>query len=520
MTVASNPGEIGPNPLREGLRLAPRPEPCVMVIFGASGDLTRRMLAPALYNLACQRLLPVSFSVVGVARRPLGDEQFRQMLREGVDRHSRSGPPDPAVWGSFAEGIRYVAIDSRDPRGYGRLADVLARLDETRGTGGNRVFYLATPPSLFAGIVEQLGAAGLGRSPAGSGGWTRIIVEKPFGHDLESARRLNERLHAVFDERQVYRIDHYLGKETVQNLLVFRFANGIFEPIWSRRYVDHVQITVAESVGVEGRGDYYEEAWVLRDMFQNHLMQLLALTAMEPPVALDADAVRDEKVKVLRAVRPIAGEEALRRTVRGQYAAGYVGGRPVPGYREEPSVSPASTTETFAAVKLEIDSWRWAGVPFYLRSGKRMPRRVTEIAVVFKEAPLALFGHTDGDRVAANVLAFRIQPDEGIALRFAAKQPGFATRIRWVTMDFRYGTSFGIEPPAAYERLLLDCMLGDATLFTREDEVESAWRIVTPVLEAWRGRPVAGLPGYEAGSWGPAEADAFIEADGRTWRRP
>ncbi len=520
MTIATERGEVGVNPLREGLRQAPRPEPCVMVIFGATGDLTRRMLAPALYNLARQRLLPVNFSVVGIARRPMDEESFRQMLREAVDRHSRSGPVDPAVWASLAEGIGYLAFETGDARGYRRLAELLARIDQARGTAGNRVFYLATPPSVFAEVVQQLGAAGLNRSPAGSGGWTRIIVEKPFGRDLESARRLNEQIHAVFDERQVYRIDHYLGKEMVQNLLVFRFANGIFEPIWSRRYVDHVQITVAESVGVEGRGEYYEEAGVLRDMFQNHLMQLLSLTAMEPPVALDADAVRDEKVKVLRAVRPPAGEEALRQTVRGQYVAGYVAGQRVPGYREEPSVSPTSTTETFAALRLEIDSWRWAGVPFYLRSGKRMPRRVTEIAVVFKEAPLALFGRADDGRAGANVLAFRIQPDEGIALRFAAKQPGFAMRIRWVTMDFRYGTSFGVELPAAYERLLLDCMLGDATLFTREDEVETAWGIVTPILEAWRARPIAELPAYEAGAWGPPEADAFIEADGRTWRRP
>jgi glucose-6-phosphate 1-dehydrogenase len=508
------------NPLREGLRLAPRPDPCVMVIFGATGDLTRRMLGPALYNLARERLLPLNFSVVGVARRPVDDTSFRGQLREGIDRYSRSGPAEPLVWESLAGTVEYVPVEFHDAGAYRRLAERLRQIDRERGTAGNRVFYLATPPSSYPEIIEQLGRAGLNRSPEGTGGYTRIIIEKPFGHDLESARRLNAQIHRVFDERQVYRIDHYLGKETVQNLLFFRFANGIFEPIWNRHAIDHVQITVAESVGVEGRVEYYEEAGVLKDMFQNHMLQLLALTAMEPPVALEADAVRDEKVKVLHAIRRLAGRAALERTVRGQYAAGYVDGRAVPGYREEESVSPDSTTETFAAIKFEIDSWRWAGVPFYLRSGKRMPRRVTEIAVVFKEAPLPLFTRGEGDQIGSNLLAFRIQPDEGIALRFAAKQPGFQTALRWVTMDFRYGTSFGIEPPAAYERLLLDCMVGDATLFTREDEVEAQWRIVTPIAEAWREAVGATPSAYAAGSWGPPEADAFVEREGRTWRRP
>ncbi len=508
------------NPLREGLRLAPRPDPCIMVIFGATGDLTRRMLGPALYNLARERLLPLNFSVVGVARRPIEDADFRKSLREGIDRHSRSGAVEHTIWESLVDNIDYVPVEFGDAAAYTRLAERLLAIDKERGTAGNRVFYLATPPSTYPGIIEQLGAAGLDRSPAGSGGETRIIIEKPFGHDLESARALNVQVHRVFEERQVCRIDHYLGKETVQNLLVFRFANGMFEPIWSRHSIDHVQITVAESVGVEGRGGYYEQAGALKDMFQNHILQLLALTAMEPPVALEADAVRDEKVKVLRAIRPMNGDAVLARTVRGQYAAGYAGGRTVPGYREEESVSPTSTTETFAALKFEIDSWRWAGVPFYLRSGKRLPRRVTEIAVVFKEAPLPLFTGGGQDHIGANLLAFRIQPDEGIALRFAAKQPGFQTTLRWVTMDFRYGTSFGVEPPAAYERLLLDAMLGDATLFTREDEVEAQWRIITPIDEAWKEAPVKALPAYEAGSWGPPGADAFMAQDGRAWRRP
>jgi glucose-6-phosphate 1-dehydrogenase len=491
-----------------------------MVIFGATGDLTRRMLAPALYNLARQRLLPVGFSVVGAARRPLDTQSFRRTLREAIDRHSRSGAVEPAIWESLVDNIDYLQVEFGDGAGYRRLAERLAALDRSRGTRGNRVFYLATPPSAYPEIVERLGAAGLNRSPEESGGWTRIIVEKPFGHDLESARALNAQIHRVFEERQVYRIDHYLGKETVQNLLFFRFANGIFEPIWSRHSIDNVQITVAESGGVEGRGGYYEEAGVLRDMFQNHLLQLLALTAMEPPVALEADAVRDEKVKVLRALRPIRGAEALAHTGRGQYAAGYVAGQPVPAYREEEGVARDSTTETFAAVKLGIESWRWAGVPFYLRSGKRLARRVTEIAIVFKEAPLPLFTRADQDHLGANLLAFRIQPDEGIALRFAAKEPGFKPAVRWVTMDFRYGTSFGVEPPSAYERLLLDAMLGDATLFTREDEVEAAWGAVTPIVEAWGEARPAALPTYPAGSWGPREADALLEADGRTWRRP
>ncbi|HEX7125017.1 MAG TPA: glucose-6-phosphate dehydrogenase [Thermodesulfobacteriota bacterium] len=491
-----------------------------MVIFGATGDLTRRMLAPALYNLARERLLPLNFSVVGVARRPLDDTAFRRLLREGIDSHSRSGRVEAPIWESVVDNIEYLPVEFGDASGYRRLANRLAAIDRERGTAGNRIFYLATPPSAYPEIVENLGAAGLGRSPEGSGGETRLIVEKPFGHDLDSARRLNARIHQVFEERQVFRIDHYLGKETVQNLLFFRFANGIFEPIWNRRSIDHVQITVAESIGVEGRGGYYEEAGALKDIFQNHLLQLLALTAMEPPVSLEADAVRNEKVKVLRAVRPLAGAAALAATVRGQYGAGYVGGRRVPGYREETRVAPDSSTETFAAARFEIDSWRWAGVPFYLRTGKRLPRRVTEIAVVFEEAPLSLFTRDGGDRIGSNVLVFRIQPDEGIALRFAAKQPGFQTAVRWVTMDFRYGTSFGIDPPDAYERLLLDAMLGDATLFTREDEVEAQWRIVTPIEEAWRSSRAPGVPLYEAGSWGPPEADAFIERDGRVWRRP
>ncbi len=500
------------NPLRAGLRLWRTPEPCTVVIFGASGDLTSRKLVPALYNLARERRLPGGFSVVGFARRAWDDATFRQVLLEGVNANSRARPVEEALWASFAEGIFYHRASFDDPAGYARLAARLAAIDATRDTGGNRVFYLATPPEAYPEIIAQLGAHGLNRSP--EGGWTRIIIEKPFGRDLESARDLNRQVLAVFDEGQVYRIDHYLGKETVQNLLVFRFANGIFEPIWNRRYVDHVQITVAESLGVEDRGGYYDRAGALRDMIQNHLTQLLTLTAMEPPVAYDADAVRDEKVKVLRAIQPIASEA----TVRGQYGPGSVSGRPVRGYRDERGVAPDSQTETYVALKLFVENWRWAGVPFYLRSGKALPRRVSEIAVQFRRVPTLLFASTPVNDIEPNVLAIRIQPDEGITLKFSSKVPGQA-QIRPVTMDFRYGTSFGVASPEAYERLLLDCMLGDSTLFTRRDEVEASWALLTPILESWAAGPAQAFPNYEAGTWGPAAADAFIARDGRAWRR-
>ncbi|HMQ34553.1 MAG TPA: glucose-6-phosphate dehydrogenase, partial [Chloroflexaceae bacterium] len=396
------------------------------------------------------------------------------------------------------------------------LAERLAAIDEGRGTGGNRVFYLATPPESYPEIIGQLGAHGLTRSPGG--GWTRIIVEKPFGRDLASARALNQQLLAVFDESQVYRIDHYLGKETVQNLLVFRFTNGIFEPLWDRRSVDHVQITVAESIGVEDRGGYYDSSGALRDMIQNHLTQLLCLVAMEPPVTYEADAVRDEKVKVLRSIRPIYPTEVARFTVRGQYGPGSVSGRPIGGYRDERGVAPGSQTETYVALKLFIESWRWAGVPFYLRSGKAMPRRVSEIAIQFKTVPTMLFADTPMHDIEPNVLSIKIQPDEGITLKFGSKVPG-QQQIRPVTMDFRYGTSFGVASPEAYERLLLDCMLGDGTLFTRRDEVEASWSLITPIPQGWAAGPPQSFPNYEAGTWGPADADAFIARDGRAWRR-
>lgn len=505
------------NPLREGLRMERTPGPNTVVIFGASGDLTKRKLLPALYNLELERLLPHSFAVVGFARRPISGEEFRRQMLEGINAFSRNRPADAAVWASFSQGIFYAAGNFDEPEAYQRLGALLDRLDQERGTAGNRLFYLATAPEYFPVIIKHLGEAGLSTSPAG--GWVRVIVEKPFGRDLASAVELNRTVHASFREDQIYRIDHYLGKETVQNILVFRFANGIFEPVWNRNYVDHVQITVAEAVAVEGRGGYYETAGVIRDMIQNHMLQVLTLVGMEPPAAMDADAVRDEKVKVLRAVRRIATGEVNEYTVRGQYGAGIKGGQPVPGYRQESSVSPASTTETFAAFKFYVDNWRWAGVPFYLRSGKALPKRVTEIAIQFRQAPLQLFGPAT-DMMEPNLLALRVQPEEGIAIRFGSKVPGQAINIHPVKMDFRYGSSFGVEPPEAYERLQLDCMLGDATLFIRADEVEAAWSLITPIIKGWQAAPPADMPNYDAGTWGPASADEFIARDGRAWRRP
>jgi glucose-6-phosphate 1-dehydrogenase len=506
------------NPLREGLLIERTPEPLAMVIFGASGDLTRRKLIPALYNLALERLLPPGFSVVGFARQEMDTHIFRARMREAVNEFSRRRPVDDAVWESFAQGLTYVRGDFTDEGAFGRLGAHLDQLDETRGTLGNRMFYLATPPDLYDDIIDNIGLHGLKGERERA--WQRVIVEKPFGRDLDTARELNQKVNEVFAERDVFRIDHYLGKETVQNIIAFRFANGIFEPLWNRQYVDHVQITVAESIGVEGRGGYYEEAGALRDMVQNHLMQLLTLVAMEPPVELTADPVRDEKVKVLRAVRPIKPDLVRRFTVRAQYAAGFEAGDPVPGYLQEDRVDPDSLTETFVALKLFVDNWRWAGVPFYLRTGKRLPKRVSEIAIQFKRAPHLLFSGNAAERMDPNVLALGIQPDEGIALKFAVKVPGPMMNLRSVHMGFQYGTSFNVQSPDAYERLLLDAMLGDGTLFTRRDEVEAAWDIVTQILRGWSMMQTDRLPQYEAGDWGPVEADAFLKMEGRTWRQP
>jgi len=492
------------------------PEPCAMVIFGGSGDLTRRKLVPALYNLSRKRMIPGGFTILGISRSPMKDEEYRSRLREWVDKAEEAAPSDPETWEPFSQGIYYLPANFHDAAMYARLKEVLAEYDTRRGTGGNRIFYLATAPSDYVDIIRNLGSAGMAREDSG---WVRAIIEKPFGRDLASARALNREVSAVFREDQVYRIDHYLGKETVQNLLVFRFANGIFEPIWNRQYVDHVQITAAENIGVGTRGAYYEEAGALRDMIQNHMMQLLTLVAMEPPPDFAPNSVRDEKAKVLRSIRPCTPEEVGRVAVRGQYGRGFVGGREMPAYREERGVSPNSTTETFAAIRFTIDNWRWAGVPFYVRTGKNLAKRATEIAILFRRTPHLIFRQAPTDQVESNVLALRIQPDEGITLKFEAKLPGQSMNIRPVSMDFRYGSTFGPHLSSAYERLLLDCMVGDPTLFDRIDSVELAWSLVQPFLDRWSSTDGGPIPTYASGSWGPAEADALLARENRRWRR-
>ena len=502
------------NPLRSGTRLERTSEPCVVVIFGATGDLARRKLLPALYRLARQRLLPAEFAVLGTARPAMDDEGFRLKMREALDEFSEE-EIDEAAWDSFATGLFYLPGEFDDPQLYAKIKTKLQEINTARNTQNNQLFYLATAPDFFGVVARQLGAAGLAR-PSGQS-WTRIIVEKPFGHDLESAKSLNVELASVFNENQIFRIDHYLGKETVQNLLVFRFANSIFEPLWNHNYIDHVQITNAEAIGVEGRGSYYEKAGAVRDMIQNHVFQIVALIAMEPPTSLEPNSVRDEKIRAMRSVREIPNDRINEFAVRGQYGPGIVLGDTVPGYREEPGVDRLSSTETFAAIKLQFANWRWADVPFYLRSGKRMPKRLTEIAIQFKAVPHQLFTESDTP-LQPNALVIRIQPNEGITLRFGAKLPGQALRIRWVNMDFRYGSSFGVKAPEAYERLLLDCMLGDSTLYARRDMVERGWEIVSPLLDAWQ-QPATDFPNYAAGSWGPRSALALIERDGRSWRK-
>lgn len=492
------------------------PQPCTVVIFGASGDLTYRKLIPALYNLAADGDLPAALAVVGFARRDKSDESFRKELEEATRKFSRQGLNDE-LWKSFAERIFYHRSEFGDLEGYLTLARRLDELDVRCNTGGNRLFYLSVAPSEFAGILEKLAAAGLNKTKEGS--WCRAIVEKPFGTDLASAQALNKVVNNVFSEKETYRIDHYLGKETAQNIMVLRFANAIFEPLWNHRYIDHVQITAAEPLGVEARGPYYESSGALRDMVQNHLLQLLCLVAMEPPTDLTADSVRDEKIKVVRGLRPMSPEEVARNVVRGQYAAGAINGKNVVGYRAEERVSPDSMTETYVALKLHVDNWRWAEVPFYVRVGKRLPKAGTEIAIEFQNAPGVLF-NKDGAQGGPNVLVIRIQPDEGISLRIQAKRPGGAVRVEPVKMDFHYGTSFGKASPEAYERLLLDAMSGDATLFARRDEVEGAWKFIDRIEEAWHNNAnPPPLCEYPAGSWGPKEADELLKADGRAWRR-
>ncbi len=508
-----------PNPLAESTRIERLPDPCLMVIFGASGDLTKRKLIPAVFDLARQGLLPSGFTIVGVARTPMSTDSFREYMHAAMKEFGGLQASEQVLWETFARGLYYVSANPSQPDEFLRLKKELAAISNERRASDNYLFYLSTPPSLYAPIVRGLAHAQM-NAPSQADPWTRIIIEKPFGVDLDSSRKLNEEVLRVFDESQVYRIDHYLGKETVQNLLVFRFANGIFEPIWNRNYVDHVQITAAETVGVENRGGYYEGAGALRDMIQNHMLQLLALTAMEPPVLFDAQQVRDEKHKVFQAVRQIAPQDVHLFTVRGQYAAGTVGGKAVPAYRTEPGVSPTSTTETYVAVKFYIDNWRWADVPFYVRSGKRLPKRVTEIAIQFKKTPHHLFAHLPTDTLDQNNIVIRVQPDEGISLKFSSKIPGSHMRMRPVTMDFRYGSSFGGKLADAYTRLILDCMLGDATLYARGDSVDIAWQLITPIHEGWATNPRSRVYDYPAGTWGPQEADEMLARDGRRWRLP
>jgi glucose-6-phosphate 1-dehydrogenase len=495
------------NPLLAGLPVSPRPEPCALVIFGASGDLTKRKLFPALYSLAFRQLLPETFGIVGVARSEETDDQFRERMKAAVQEFGRDEFRED-IWEGLAEGMRYVNVEANEDAALDRVAETLTELDRSRGTAGNRVYYLAVPPDAFETIV---GGVGKRRSAEG---WTRLIVEKPFGHDLASALELNDLVHRYFEENEIYRIDHYLGKETVQNMLALRFANGIFEPIWNRQFIDHVQITVAESIGIEARAAYYEKAGAIRDIFQNHLLQLVALTAMEPPIDFTSDSVRNEKVKVLKSMHT----PGPKNVVRGQYGRGYVEGEEVPGYREEPGVDPNSLTDTFVAAKLFVDNWRWADTPYYVRAGKRLARRETTIAIQFKRAPHPPFEELAAEGLRPNVLLINIQPDEGVSLAIGAKVPGQGLQIRTVHMDFLYGGAFRTDMPEAYERLVLDCMRGDSTLFTREDEVTEQWQLVDAIVAAWR-RDRPSFPNYPAGTWGPPSSDELLQRDGRTWRR-
>jgi glucose-6-phosphate 1-dehydrogenase len=512
MTGTETPRAAHSHPSEDKGRVADR---CIMVIFGASGDLTSRKLLPALYNLCRNHLLPAEFAVLGFAKDELSEEEFRTRTRDEI-REYAGAPADCELCNWIADRSSYLTGDFKTPADFVRLKDKIAELDALYRTQGNVLYYLATLPQFISEIVRQLGEQGLTHEDHGV--WRRIVVEKPFGSDLESAKALNHEISQVLKESQIYRIDHYLGKETVQNILIFRFANGIFEPVWNRRYIDHVQITVAESLGVERRGGYYEHAGCLRDMIPSHVLQLVSLTAMEPPISFQADAVRDEQSKVLHAIQPISPEDVLTRAVRGQYDEGSIGNQEVPAYRSEELVDPHSNVETFVALKLQLDNWRWADVPFYVRTGKRLPKRVTEIVIQFRRAPFVLFRDTPVDKLTPNLLVMHIQPDEGISLSFGAKIPGAHVRVGGVTMDFQYADYFGTEPSTGYERLLYDAMIGDATLYQRADMVEAGWSVVEPVLDVWKALPPRSFPNYDAGSWGPKEADELMKRDGRKWR--
>lgn len=506
------------NPFQDPLRFERRVPPCSIVIFGANGDLTKRKLLPALYRLAYERRIPQSFAVIGNSRTHMSDAEFREKMKESVQQFIEDSPFDESVWNSFEQSLYYIAGDLKDLKCYQAIAAKLNEIESAHQTRGNVLFYLSTQPSYYAMVVERIGAAGLNRG----NGWRRVVVEKPFGHDLSSARALSDEIHRVFPEKDVYRIDHYLGKETVQNILAFRFGNGIFEPLWNRRYVNHVQITAAESIGVEGRGAYYQEAGALRDMIQNHLLQVMATVTMEPPSFFDADNVRDERAKLLRAIRVMKRDDVPLYAVAGQYGPAKVGGQEIPGFRQEEGVDPQAQTDTYAAATFFIDNWRWAGVPFYIRSGKRLPKRVTDIAIQFNAPPLAMFQQETrlGPRSPRpNLMVLRIQPEEGISLRFLSKSPGSGMRVRPVSMDFNYGSSFGERTPTAYETLLVDAMAGDPTLYTRQDMVEASWTVIEPILEVWRNTKFD-FPNYAAGTWGPKASDDMLAREGHTWRMP
>lgn len=503
--------------LADPLRFQRKTPPCTVVIFGANGDLTKRKLLPALYRLAYERRLPPGFAIIGLSRTPMSDDEFRSRMKESVMKFLEDSPFDESLWASFAQGLSYIAGDVSDPATYEKLGQSIQQVSEARQIGANVLFYLSTQPSQYAEIAENLAAAKLNTAE----GWRRIVIEKPFGHDLTSARELNNRLQTCFREEEIYRIDHYLGKETVQNILAFRFGNGIFEPLWNRNYIDHVQITAAESIGVEGRGAYYQEAGALRDMIQNHLLQVMATVAMEASSTFQSDAVRDERAKLLRSIRIMKPGEVAQHSVAGQYGPGRVGGQQVSGFRQEKGVDPDAQTDTYSAVTFFVDNWRWAGVPFYIRSGKYLPKRISEIAIHFRSAPLAIFHGEEGTglETVPNLLILRIQPEEGISLKFVSKRPGAGMNLRPVSMDFNYGSSFGERSPSAYETLLLDAMIGDATLYTRQDMVEASWSAVQPILD-YRASQKFGFPNYEAGTWGPAESDEMLARNGHQWRRP